>query len=48
MGCFDGEFDVEKCSREDQRTAMVRMMVLGWKMNPEEVVLGRKPLEPAL
>jgi len=40
--------DVEKCSREDQRTAMVRVTVLGWKMNPEEAVLGRKPLEPAL
>jgi len=26
---------------------MVRMMVLGWRMNPEEDVLGRKPLEPA-
>jgi len=24
------------------------MTVLGWKMNPEEAVLGRKPLEPAL
>jgi hypothetical protein len=22
---------------------MVRMMVLGWKMNPEEAVLGRIP-----
>ena len=25
---------------------MVRVTVLGWKMNPEEAVLGRKPLEP--
>jgi len=38
---------VEKWSREDQRTAMVRMMVLGWRMNPEEAVLERKPLGPA-
>jgi len=27
---------------------MVKMMVLGWKMNPEEAVLVRKPLGPVL